>query len=808
MTITENHYDHLKIEPKWQKSWDKQDLYKCTEDPKIPKEKRFYCLDMFPYPSGAGLHVGHPEGYTATDILCRYKRMNGFNVLHPMGWDAFGLPAENYAIKTGTHPSKCTQDNIKNFKRQIKSIGFSYDWNREVDTTDPKYFKWTQWIFLKLFEQGLAYQSNVPINWCPSCMTGLANEEVSDGKCERCKSEVVRKDMKQWMLKITAYAARLLDDLEKLDWPESVKIMQRNWIGKSIGAEVDFAVDGHDRTLRVFTTRPDTLFGATYMVIAPEHPFTLEITSEDQMTEVQEYIEKARRKSDLERSHLDKSKTGVFTGAYAINPVNNEKIPIWISDYVLITYGTGAIMSVPAHDERDFAFAKKFKLPIIQVVSKDGKPHEVKEAHIEDGIAINSGEYNGLKTAEFKDKITADLEKKKQGQKTINYKLRDWVFSRQRYWGEPIPVIHCLKCGTVSVPEKDLPLTLPKVKKYEPTGTGESPLAQIEDWVNTKCPKCNGPAKRETDTMPQWAGSNWYFLRYLDPKNDKCMADKKKIKYWMPVDHYVGGAEHAVLHLLYSRFWYKFLHDIKVVPNDEPFQKLTNQGLILAEDGQKMSKSLGNVINPDVIIKEFGADTMRMYEMFMGPLEMAKPWSTQGTSGIRRFLDKVWRTYQKPAKGDCTPQIKALLHKTIKKVGNDIEKLAFNTAISAMMIFINELSSLNELPKDAAEKFLIILAPFAPHITEELWGKLGNKESIHKQAWPKYEEKLTVDNEVTVVFQVNGKVRDKVQVGADISKDALEKLALANEKIKLFTKDKQIIKKIVIPKKLVNIVVK
>ncbi|MBU0580423.1 MAG: leucine--tRNA ligase, partial [Candidatus Margulisbacteria bacterium] len=678
MTFTEDHYDNLKIEKKWQDSWDKQDLYKCTEDSSVPKEKRFYCLDMFPYPSGAGLHVGHPEGYTATDILCRYKRMNEFNVLHPMGWDAFGLPAENYAIKTGTHPSVCTQENIKNFKRQIKSIGFSYDLNREVDTTDPKYFKWTQWIFLKLFEKGLAYQSVIPINWCPSCKTGLANEEVSDGKCERCGSTVNRKDMKQWMLKITAYADRLLEDLDKLDWPESVKIMQRNWIGKSIGAEVDFKVDGFDRTLRVFTTRPDTLFGATYMVVAPEHPFVLEITAEDKTTEVQEYIEKARRKSDLERSHLDKSKTGVFTGAYAINPVNNEKIPIWISDYVLITYGTGAIMSVPAHDERDFEFAKKFKLPIVQVVSKDGKPHELKEAYVEDGIAINSDKYNGLKTAKFKEKITSDLEKKKQGQKTINFKLRDWVFSRQRYWGEPIPVVHCEKCGVVALSEKDLPLKLPEVKKYEPTGTGESPLADIKEWVNTKCPKCKGPAKRETDTMPQWAGSNWYFLRYLDSKNDNCLADKEKIKYWMPVDHYVGGAEHAVLHLLYSRFWYKFLYDIKVVPQDEPFQKLTNQGLILAEDGQKMSKSLGNVINPDVVIKEYGADTMRMYEMFMGPLEMAKPWSTKGIIGVRRFLDKVWRLYNKHLTEDIfgrnpqNPGLDKELHKTIKKVGIDI----------------------------------------------------------------------------------------------------------------------------------------
>jgi len=692
-------YNHKTIEQKWQEFWDKDKTYKCTEDNKVIKEKRFYCLDMFPYPSGAGLHVGHPEGYTASDILSRYKRMQGFNVLHPMGWDAFGLPAENYAIKTGTQPKVSTQKNIETFKRQIKSIGFSYDWSREIDTTDPDYFKWTQWIFLKLFEKGLAYEAVVPINWCPSCKTGLSNEEVADGKCDRCGTAVTRKDLKQWMLKITAYADRLLDGLDKLDWPESIKLQQKNWIGKSIGAEVDFKIDGFKESLRVFTTRPDTLFGATYMVLAPEHPLVLEITADDNTNEVTEYIEKSRQKSDLEREHLIKSKTGVFTGAYAINPVNDRKIPIWISDYVLLTYGTGAIMAVPAHDERDFEFATKFGLKITQVVSKDGKSIELTEAYVEDGIAVNSGPYNGLTTAEFKEKITKELEIKGQGKKTINYKLRDWVFSRQRYWGEPIPVVHCPKCGVVAVPESELPLKLPEVKKYEPTGTGESPLAGIKDWVNTKCPKCKGPAKRETNTMPQWAGSNWYFLRYLDPKNGKALADKEKIKYWMPVDHYIGGAEHAVLHLLYSRFWYKFLFDIGIVPTDEPFQKLTNQGLILAEDGQKMSKSLGNVINPDDVIGEHGADAFRMFEMFMGPLEMVKPWSTQGILGISRFLEKVWRLYDKgqgisdKGLGAGDKGLETLLHKTIKKVGEDIENLRFNTAISAMMILVNEAGS-------------------------------------------------------------------------------------------------------------------
>lgn len=801
-------YNHRTIEQKWQSFWDKDKTYKCAEDPKFPKEKRFYCLDMFPYPSGAGLHVGHPEGYTASDILSRYKRMRGFNVLHPIGWDAFGLPAENYAIKTGIHPRIATEKNIETFKRQIKSIGFSYDWDREINTTDPGYFKWTQWIFLKLFENGLAYEATVPINWCPSCKTGLANEEVVDGACNRCGTAVTKKDMRQWMLKITAYADRLLEGLDKLDWPEPIKLMQRNWIGKSTGAEVDFKIDGFKEVLRVFTTRPDTLFGATYMVMAPEHPLVLEITTDEHVDEVQEYIEKSRQKSDIEREHLLKSKSGVFTGAYAVNPVNDQKIPIWISDYVLLSYGTGAIMAVPAHDERDFEFATKFGLKIIPVVSKDAKPYELKEAYVEEGTAINSGKYDGLKTEEFKEKISRDLEKKGVGKKTVNYKLRDWVFSRQRYWGEPIPVVHCPKCGVVAIPESELPLKLPEVKKYEPTGTGESPLANIKEWVNTKCPKCGGPAKRETNTMPQWAGSNWYFLRYLDPKNGEALADKEKIKYWMPVDHYIGGAEHAVLHLLYSRFWYMFLHDIGAVPNDEPFKKLTNQGLILAEDGRKMSKSLGNVINPDDVIGEHGADAFRMYEMFMGPLEMVKPWSTQGIMGIRRFLDKVWRLFDKKIDEKPLPKnIESLLHKTIKKVGEDIENLRFNTAISAMMILVNEVLSLESLNKDIANNLLVILAPFAPHIAEELWQKIGGKPSIHRQPWPKFDPKMIVESEIKIVVQVNGKLRDNIVVASVASEDEIKKLAVSSAKVKQFIEGKKIAKVIYVPKKLVNIVV-
>lgn len=805
--MPENFYPFETIEPKWQKIWDATKIYRTLEDESVPKEKRFYCLDMFPYPSGAGLHVGHPEGYTASDILSRYKRMKGFNVLHPMGWDAFGLPTENYAIKTGVHPARATEKNIQTFKRQIKALGFSYDWDREINTTDPNYFKWTQWIFLQLFKHGLAYEADMPINWCESCQVGLANEEVKEGACERCGHAVIKKNMRQWLLKITAYAQRLLEDLELLDWPEQIKLMQKNWIGKSLGADIYFKIEGTDKTLKIFTSRPDTLFGVTFMVLAPEHPYVEQISTEENLPEVLEYIEKTKQKSDLERAHLSKTKTGVFTGAYALHPATEKRIPIWIADYVLISYGTGAIMSVPAHDERDFEFAQKFHLPIVPVIAPaNSEPLP----YIGEGTAINSEKYNGLATPEFKEKLTEDLEKNGSGKKAVNYKLRDWVFSRQRYWGEPIPIVHCQKCGYVPLPENQLPLELPEVKKYAPAKTGESPLANIKEWVNTTCPQCGGPAKRETNTMPQWAGSSWYYLRYLDPKNDQTMADKNKIDYWLPVNHYIGGAEHAVLHLLYSRFWHKFLYDLGVVSTKEPFQKLTNQGLILAEDGRKMSKSLGNVINPDDIIKEFGSDAMRIYEMFMGPLETVKPWSTKSIIGIKRFLDKIWRLFtEKEISGASKNEsLENLLHKTIRKVGADIETLNLNTAISQMMIFVNVAQAEEKLNKKIAEDFIKILAPFAPHLAEELWEKLGGKSSIHLEKWPEFEAAKVEDKEILIVVEVNGKVRDRVTVPAEISQEELEKLILDRPKIKELLQGKKPEKVIVVPKKLVSIVVK
>ncbi len=802
-------YPFSEIEKKWQKYWEENKTFRVIEDPSVPKEKRRYILDMFPYPSSAGLHVGHPEGYTATDIYSRYLRMTGHHVLHPMGFDSFGLPAENYAIKTGTHPKVSTEANIKRFESQIKALGFSYDWDRKVSTHEPEYYKWTQWVFLKMWEKGLAYEAEVPINWCPSCKTGLANEEVKDGKCERCHTPVIRKDLRQWILKITAYADRLLKDLDKLDWPESIKLMQRNWIGRSEGANVKFKIDGYDDYLEVYTTRPDTLFGATYMVLAPEHPLVDKITTQDRKKEVEEYVLKARMKSDLERTDLAKEKTGVFTGAYAINPVNGEKIPIWISDYILISYGTGAIMAVPAHDERDFEFAKKFNLPIVQVVSKDGSLYELKEAYTEEGIAVNSGQFNGLKTAEFKKKIVEWLEEKGIGKKAVNYKLRDWIFSRQRYWGEPIPIIHCPQCGNVPVPEEELPLTLPEVKSYKPTGTGESPLAAIDEWVNTTCPKCGGPAKRETNTMPQWAGSCWYYLRYLDPHNDKEFAAKDKIEYWMPVDLYVGGAEHAVLHLLYARFWYKFLYDIGMVNTDEPFMRLVNQGMILGEGGVKMSKSLGNVINPDEVIETYGADAMRLYEMFMGPLQVSKPWSTKGIAGVKRFLDRVWKVSEKKLTDKKPPEnLVKLLHKTIKKVSNDTANLEFNTAIAQMMIYIGELHREEFLYRELWEPFVLLLAPYAPHMAEELWEKLGNSPSVAYAKWPKWDEALTIDETVTVVYQINGKIRAREEIPQGLSKEELEKQALDNGRIKQLLEGKRVVKVITIPNKLVNIVVK
>lgn len=803
-------YDFLTIEKKWKEYWDKNKTFRVTEDPSVPEDKRLYVLDMFPYPSGSGLHVGHPEGYTATDIFCRYKKMNGFNVLHPMGFDSFGLPAENYAIQTGTHPAETTLKNIDRFREQIKSIGFCYDWDREVSTCDADYYKWTQWIFLQLFKKGLAYESEMPINWCPSCGTGLANEEVKDGKCDRCDTPIVRKRIRQWVLKITAYAERLLKDLDLLDWNESIKLMQRNWIGKSEGAEVDFTVDGQNDILKVFTTRPDTLFGATYMVLAPEHPLVEKITSAEHKKSVEAYIKEASMKSDLQRTELNKDKTGVFTGAYAVNPVNDKKIPIWISDYVLISYGTGAIMAVPAHDTRDFEFATKFKIPIIQVVSRDGNVYPLKEAETEDGIAVNSGEFNGLKTDEFKKKITAWLGKKNKGKLAVNYKLRDWVFSRQRYWGEPIPVVHCQKCGVVPLDEKDLPLKLPDVKTYKPTGTGESPLALIEDWVNTACPKCGGKAKRETNTMPQWAGSCWYYMRFTDPSNAKAPADRKNIDYWLPVDLYIGGAEHAVLHLLYARFWHKFLFDTGVVNSPEPFMALRNQGMILGENNEKMSKSRGNVVNPDDVIRESGADTLRIYEMFMGPLAADKPWNTQSIIGMKRFLDKAWRLFEKPIEENAPvpDALDRLRHKTIKKVSGDIEALDFNTAISQMMIFINDLQKEEKLNKGLMKDFVKILHPFAPFMTEELWEMLGEKPSILHSQWPVFDPAKTIDDEVDMVVQVNGKVRDTMKMARGTPKDKMERAALENPKIKTWTDGKEIVKIIVVPDKLVNIVIK
>ncbi|MBN1523390.1 MAG: leucine--tRNA ligase [Spirochaetales bacterium] len=836
-------YNFTEIEKKWQKYWDENKTFKITEDPKVPKEKRCYVLDMFPYPSSAGLHVGHPEGYTATDIYSRFLMMNGYKVLHPMGYDSFGLPAENYAIKTGTHPGISTEENIEKFEKQIKSLGFCYDWDRKVCTHNEHYYKWTQWIFLKLFEQGLAYEAETPINFCPSCKTGLANEEVKDGNCERCHSKVERKNLRQWILKITAYADRLLADLETLDWSESIKIMQRNWIGRSEGANVTFDLADGSGEIEVYTTRPDTLFGATYMVLAPEHPLVEKITTSEQKQAIEDYKTTANSKSDLERTELAKDKTGVFTGAYAINPVNNKKVPVWISDYILMSYGTGAIMAVPGHDERDFEFAKKFDIPIIQVVSRDGTFHELKEAFTEDGVAVNSGEFDGLPTKEFKEKITDWLDKKGKGKKAVNYKLRDWIFSRQRYWGEPIPLVHCEKCGIVAVPYDQLPLTLPEVKVFAPSGTGESPLATIDEWVNTKCPKCGGKGKRETNTMPQWAGSCWYYLRYLDPDNGKEFASKEKIDYWMPVNLYVGGAEHAVLHLLYARFWHKVLYDLGLVNTIEPFQRLINQGMITSfayqrkngslvpvdevdeADGEKyiekatgeqveriiakMSKSLKNVINPDDVVRDFGADAMRMYEMFMGPLEVSKPWSTNGIFGIKRFLERVYRLGEKSLSDEkADDKLVRLLHKTIKKVTEDTGSLAFNTAIAQMMIFTGEINSLETLPKTLWEPFVLLLSPYAPHLAEELWEKCGNKASVAMQKWPEFSEELAIDDVITLVVQINGKVRTKLETSRGLSKEQLEEEAMKAPRIQELIEGKAIVKIIAVPDRLVNIVIK
>ncbi len=801
-------YPYAQIEKKWQKYWEEHKTFRAVEDPSIPAEKRKYVLDMFPYPSGAGLHVGHPEGYTATDIYCRYLRMNRYAVLHPMGFDSFGLPAENYAIKTGTHPEVTTEKNIDVFRRQIKSLGLSYDWDREVSTCSVDYYRWTQWIFLKLYEKGLAYESEQPINFCPSCKTGLANEEVKEGGCERCGTPVIRKNIRQWMLKITAYADRLLEDLDGLDWPEAIKAMQRNWIGRSEGAAVFFKIENSEDTLEVYTTRCDTLFGATYMVIAPEHPLADKLTTADRKEEVKKYLDMAAHKSDLERTDLAKDKTGVFTGSYAINPVNGEKIPIWIADYVLISYGTGAIMAVPAHDDRDWEFAKKFNLPIIEVLRSEVDIQQ--QAWTEDGEHVNSQWLDGLNKKDAIDRMLEFLEKNNCGHKAVNYKLRDWIFSRQRYWGEPIPVVHCPKCGNVPLDEKDLPLTLPEVQSYLPTGTGESPLAAIEDWVNTTCPVCGAPSKREINTMPQWAGSCWYYLRYIDPKNTEQFVAPEKEKYWMPVDLYVGGAEHAVLHLLYARFWHKVLYDFGLVTTKEPFQRLVNQGMILGEGGVKMSKSLGNVINPDEVIRDFGADSMRLYEMFMGPLSVSKPWSTTGITGVYRFLDRIWRISEdkKFTDGKAPAELERLLHKTIKKVSNDTANLEFNTAIAQMMIFINEVNRHEEIPADMWEKFLMLLNPYAPHLAEELWERMGHDNSIALEQWPEWDEALTIEDKVTVVVQINSKNRSQLELPKGVSKDVIEKEALANSRIKELLEGKTIIKTIVVPEKLVNFVVR
>ncbi|MHC4528808.1 MAG: leucine--tRNA ligase, partial [Planctomycetota bacterium] len=827
MTEKKGSYDFRAIEKKWQQYWqDRKTFRACDCDDSKPK---YYVLDMFPYPSAEGLHVGHPEGYTASDIVARYKRMKGFNVLHPMGWDAFGLPAEQYAVQTGTHPAITTQNNVDGYRRQIQSLGFSYDWDREVNTTDPEYYRWTQWIFVKLFnsyfdereqkakpieqlpipegldererqeyvdDHRLAYEDEVAVNWCPALGTVLANEEVIGGLSERGGHPVVRKPMRQWMLRITKYAERLLEDLAEVDWPESIKKLQVGWIGKSIGAEVDFKVDGFDEVIRVFTTRPDTLFGATYMVLSPEHPLVDKITTDQRKQAVQAYRAAAARKSDLDRTDLAKEKTGEATGAWAINPVNGEKIPIWISDYVLISYGTGAIMSVPAHDERDFEFAQKFKLAIIPVVEPDDAEQaelvkQGKLCFVGDGKAINSGQFDGMTTAQFKEAITNWLAEKALGEKAVNYKLRDWLFSRQRYWGEPFPVLHIGDNRAAALAEEYLPLVLPEVEDYKPSGTGQSPLANVDEWIKVSLPD-GSKAKRETNTMPQWAGSCWYYLRYLDPDNKQAGWDSEKEKYWMPVDLYIGGAEHAVLHLLYSRFWHKLLYDLGYVSTKEPFKKLVNQGMILGEDGQKMSKSRGNVVNPDKVVADYGADSMRLYEMFMGPLEATKPWNMQGVEGVHRFLQKAWRMIVDEDTGrlceavkeaDADEQTLRLLHQTIRKVGGDIETFGFNTAISAMMIFVNHLSKEPVRPRSVLEKFVLILSPFAPHVAEELWVRLGKAECLAYEGWPEYDKELIKEREVELAVQVNGKIRDRIVVAADADEEQIKQKALASQKV-------------------------
>lgn len=802
-------YNHNQIEKKWQDYWDENKTFKTNDN---LGQKKFYALDMFPYPSGAGLHVGHPEGYTATDIISRYKRMQGYNVLHPMGWDAFGLPAEQYALDTGNDPREFTKKNIQTFKRQIKELGFSYDWDREVNTTDPEYYKWTQWIFIQLYNKGLAYVDEVAVNWCPALGTVLSNEEVIDGVSERGGHPVYRKPMKQWVLKITEYADQLLADLDDLDWPESLKDMQRNWIGRSEGAKVSFDVDNTEGKVEVFTTRPDTIYGASFLVLSPEHALVNSITTDEYKEKVKAYQTEASKKSDLERTDLAKDKSGVFTGAYATNPLSGEKVQIWIADYVLSTYGTGAIMAVPAHDDRDYEFAKKFDLPIIEVI-EGGNVEEA--AYTGEGKHINSGELDGLENEAAITKVIQLLEQKGAGEKKVNYKLRDWLFSRQRYWGEPIPVIHWEDGTMTTVPEEELPLLLPETDEIKPSGTGESPLANIDSFVNVVDEKTGMKGRRETNTMPQWAGSCWYYLRYIDPKNENMLADPEKLKHWLPVDLYIGGVEHAVLHLLYARFWHKVLYDLGIVPTKEPFQKLFNQGMILGEGNEKMSKSKGNVINPDDIVQSHGADTLRLYEMFMGPLDAAIAWSEKGLDGSRRFLDRVWRlmvnedgTLSSKIVTTNNKSLDKVYNQTVKKVTEDFETLGFNTAISQLMVFINECYKVDEVYKPYIEGFVKMLAPIAPHIGEELWSKLGHEESITYQPWPTYDEALLVDDEVEIVVQVNGKLRAKIKIAKDTSKEEMQEIALSNDNVKASIEGKDIMKVIAVPQKLVNIVAK
>lgn len=799
-------YNHRVIEKKWRAYWEEHPI-----NVNDGKKEKYYCLDMFPYPSGNGLHVGHWRGYVISDVWSRYKLMHGYYVIHPMGWDAFGLPAENYAIKMGVHPAKSTAENIKNIKRQINEIAAIYDWDMEVNTTDPKFYKWTQWIFVQMFKKGLAYEKEMPINWCPSCKTGLANEEVVNGKCERCGADVTKKNLKQWMLRITDYADRLLNDLDKLDWPEKVKKMQTDWIGKSYGAEVNFKVDGSDDVITVYTTRPDTLYGATFMVLAPEHALAKKLATDEQRAAVEDYIYQTSLRSSVDRLQ-DKEKTGVFTGSYAVNPLNGAKVPIWLSDYVLADYGTGAIMCVPAHDDRDFEFAKKFDIPIIQVISKDGKEIEnMTEAYTEaSGIMINSGDWNGMESAVLKKEAPEMIEKMGFGKKTVNYKLRDWVFSRQRYWGEPIPIVHCPDCGAVPVPEDQLPLLLPDVESYQPTGTGESPLAAITDWVNTTCPCCGKPAKRETNTMPQWAGSSWYFLRYVDNKNDKELVSREKADKYLPVDMYIGGVEHAVLHLLYSRFYTKFLYDIGVIDFDEPFHRLFNQGMITGKNGIKMSKSKGNVVSPDDLVRDYGCDSLRLYELFVGPPELDSEWDDRGIEGVYRFISRFWKLVMDQKDQDVkeTKELIRLRNRLVYDVTTRLENFSLNTVISAFMEYNNKLIDLSRkggVDKKTLETFVQLLAPFAPHISEELHHELGHENSVFESGWPTYDEAAMEEDEVEIAVQINGKTRAVISIPKDIAKEE----ALAKGKEALGDKlTGNVIKEIYVPGKIINIVAK